>query len=116
MGEVRICPSCREEMTLRYAGVLYMKEKLISPSPDYIGVELYRCPRCRHLEWVEPITPVEQLEQEQAERESIDDPVKQFEYTFRDYSEKQLQKVIDGKGYVEDAKKAARNLLRRREK
>ncbi len=116
MSEVRICPNCREEMPLRYAGVLYMKEKLISPSPDYIGVELYRCPRCRHLEWVEPLTPVERFEQEQAEREEITNPVQQFEYTFRDYSAKQLQKVIDGKGYVEEAKKAARNLLRRMEK
>ena len=116
MAEKRLCPSCREEMTLRYAGVLYMKEKLISTSPDYIRAELYRCPRCRHLEWVEPITPVEQLEQEQAEQEGITDPVRRFEHTFRDYSEKQLQKVVDGKGYVEDAKKAVRNLLRRREK
>lgn len=113
MAEKRLCPSCQEEMTLRYEGILYMKTSQLAFSTDYIGVELYRCPRCRHLEWVEPLTAVEQLEQEQAERESIDDPVKQFEYTFRDYSEKQLQKVIDGKGYVEEAKKAARNLLRR---
>ena len=37
-----------------------------------------------------------------------------LEHTFQNYSDKQLQKVIDGKDYVPDAKKAARNLLSRR--
>ena len=41
-------------------------------------------------------------------------PVEKFEHTFQNYSDKQLQKVIDGKDYVPDAKKAARNLLYRR--
>jgi hypothetical protein len=41
------------------------------------------------------------------------DPVKKFERTFRDYTAKQLQKVIDGKQYVPDAKRAAKNVLYR---
>lgn len=116
MEEVRICPSCQAEMKLRYDGVLFMKTSQISPSPDCISVELYRCPRCRQLEWVEPLTAVEEFEKDQAEMEAVEDPVKKFEIIFRGYSERQLRKVIDGKGYVEEAKKAAQNLLRRIEK
>lgn len=116
MAEKRICPVCQEEMTLRYEGVLFMKTTQLAPTPDHIGVELYRCPSCRHLEWVEPLTVVEQLEQEQAKRDAVRDTVEKFENTFRDYSEKQLRKVVSGKDYVEDAKKAAQNLLRRLEK
>lgn len=115
MPESRICPSCREEMALRYKGVLYMKEFSFAPAPDYIGVEMYRCPRCRRLEWVEPLTPVEQFEQEQQALESQHDPVKKFEILFADYPAKKLQKVIDGRDYLPEAKEAARNLLRKRE-
>lgn len=41
------------------------------------------------------------------------DPVGKFERSFQNYTEKQLQKVVDGKDYVPDAKKAAKNLLYR---
>lgn len=114
MSEVRTCPACREEMALRYAGVLYMKESVIAPTQDHIRVALYRCPRCRHLEWVEPLTPVEQAEQEQRELENQRDPVKKFELLFADYPAKKLQKVIDGRDYLPEAKKAAQNLLRKK--
>ena len=53
------------------------------------------------------------LPQRQALQETLS-PVEKFEQTFRDYTEKQLQKVIDGRDYVPDAKKAAKNLLYRR--
>ena len=82
MEEVRICPSCQAEMKLRYDGVLFMKTSQISPSPDCISVELYRCPRCRHLEWVEPLTAVEEFEKDQAEMEAVEDPAKKFEIIF----------------------------------
>ncbi len=115
MAEVRICPTCQEEMTLRYAGVLYMKEGILSPSPDHIGVELYRCPRCRHLEWVEPLTPVEQFEREQQALEGETDPVKKFERVFADYPVRKLRKIVDGRDYLPEAKEAARKLLRKKE-
>ena len=115
MYEPRTCSICQEEMALRYKGVLFMKEATLAPSPDYISVELYRCPRCRRLEWIEPLTPIEQFEQEQQTLESERDPVKKFELLFADYPARKLQKVIDGKDYLPEAKKAARNLLKKRE-
>lgn len=60
-----------------------------------------------------PAHPAEEFEKQQALQDSLS-PVEKFERTFRDYTEKQLQKVIDGKDYVPDAKKAAKNLLYRR--
>jgi len=115
MAEVRICPNCQEEMTLRYAGVLYMKEGILSPSPDYIGVELYRCPRCRRLEWVEPLTPLEEFEQKQQALERETDPVKKFEQIFADYPARKLRKIVDGRDYLPEAKEAVRKLLRKKE-
>ena len=35
-------------------------------------------------------------------------------YNFREYSDEKLQQVIDGRGYVPEAKKAAKQLLYRR--
>ena len=40
--------------------------------------------------------------------------VQEYEITFKKYSEKKLQKVINDDGYNEDARQAARNLLRRK--
>ena len=51
---------------------------------------------------------------EQQALDEIKDPVKKFEILFRDYSAKKLQKVIDGRDYLPEAKKAAQNLLRRK--
>jgi len=39
--------------------------------------------------------------------------VQEYEITFKKYSEKKLQKVINDEGYNEDARQAARNLLRK---
>ena len=58
-------------------------------------------------------SPMEEYEKQQVLQEALS-PVEKFEHTFQNYSDKQLQKVIDGKDYVPDAKKAARNLLYRR--
>ena len=52
--------------------------------------------------------------QEQQALEDTKDPVKKFEILLRDYSEKKLQKVIEGRDYLPEAKKAAQNLLRRK--
>lgn len=71
------------------------------------------CPICRYAAFFAPLTPVEEFEKQQALQDSLS-PVEKFERTFRDYTEKQLQKVIDGKDYVPDARKAAKNLLYRR--
>lgn len=115
MSEVRICPNCQEEMALRYEGVLFMKTGQFAPSPDYIRVELYRCPRCRRLEWVEPLTPLEEFEREQQALEGESDPVKRFERIFADYPARKLRKIVDGRDYLPEAKEAARKLLRKKE-
>ena len=62
---------------------------------------------------------VAQLEREgetlrQTEEQAITDPVERFMYNFRGYSDEKLQQVIDGRGYVPEAKKAAKQLLYRR--
>ena len=113
--EKKICPFCGGEMALRHHGWLSLREnKLVSLTEDFIEAELYRCPDCRYLAWFQPLTGVEQFEQEQQALEDTKDPVKKFEILFRDYSEKKLQKVIDGRDYLPEAKKAAQNLLRRK--
>ena len=40
--------------------------------------------------------------------------VQEYEITFKKYSEKKLYKVINDEGYNEDARQAARNLLRKK--
>ena len=76
--------------------------------------QLYLCPDCRFMAWFKPLTAIEEFEQEQQALEDMKDPVKKFEILFRDYSEKKLQKVIEGRDYLPEAKKAAQNLLRRK--
>lgn len=82
-------------------------------SESFLETEIYVCPRCRYAAFFAPPTPAEEFEKQQALQDSLS-PVEKFERTFRDYTEKQLQKVIDGKDYVPDARKAAKNLLYRR--
>ncbi|MBR5572646.1 MAG: hypothetical protein IKV99_08450 [Oscillospiraceae bacterium] len=109
----RKCLRCGEEMKLHREGNVYFRPGTFSPVDEWVYMELYFCPLCRHAEWVMPVTPIEQFEAEQKARENLTS-VEKFEYTFRDYSDKQLQKVIDGRGYVDDAKQAAQNLLNKR--
>ena len=74
---------------------------------------MYYCPNCRHVDWVLPITPMEQFEAEQKAKEEMTS-VEKFEHTFRDYTDKELQKIVESKGYVDDAKEAAKNLIHKR--
>jgi hypothetical protein len=77
---------------------------------ERVWVEVYLCPKCRRLEFYAPPTPLEELEA----RPEFHSEVERFAWNFRDYSEKKLQKVIDGKDYVPEAKRAARRLLYRK--
>lgn len=113
MENTRKCLRCGGEMKFNSKGYVDIRPGLMSPTDDWVYLELYFCPVCRHAEWVLPVTPLEEFERKQQEQENMT-PVEKFEYTFRDYTEKQLQKVIDGRNYVDDAKKAAKNLLYRR--
>lgn len=112
----RLCPICRDaEIQLepyRFGG-LSIKPSPMAMGEDYLETEIYLCPRCRYAAFFAPLTPVEEFEKQQALQDSLS-PVEKFERTFRDYTKKQLQKVIDGKDYVPDARKAAKNLLYRR--
>ena len=72
------------------------------------------CPECRYVAMFWPASPLEEFEKRQAEEQAITDPVGRFMYKFREYSDEKLQQVIDGKGYVPEAKKAAKQLLYRR--
>ena len=110
----KICPFCGAEMALHYRGYLFLREKLYLPE-DFMEAQMYLCPQCRFVAWFKPVTAIEEFEQEQQALEEIRDPVKKFEVLFRDYPTKKLQKVIDGRDYLPEAKKAARNLLRKKE-
>ena len=113
--EKKICPFCGAEMALHYTGWLAMRgNKVVQLTEDFMKAQLYFCPNCRFMAWFKPLTFVEEFEQEQQALEDTKDPVKKFEILFRDYSEKKLQKVIEGRDYLPEAKKAAQNLLRRK--
>ena len=111
--EKKICPFCGTEMTMHYSGYFLLREKLYLPE-DFMEARLYLCPQCRFMAWFKPVTAIEKFEQEQQALEETRDPVKKFEILFRDYPAKKLQKVIDGRDYLPEAKKAAQNLLRSR--
>lgn len=65
------------------------------------------CEDCSYIFWfMEDLTV--------KEKEVPLTPVQQYEVNFKDYSDKKLYKVLYGKGYNEDAKAAARNLLRQK--
>lgn len=111
----RLCPICRDgeiELTPYRSGSLSLKPSPIAVAESYLEMEVYVCPRCRYAAFFAPPTPAEEFEKQQLQAST--NPVEKFEHTFRDYTEKHLQKVIDGKDYVPDAKKAAKNLLYRR--
>ncbi len=110
----KTCPFCGAEMALHYTGWLTLREKQYMPK-DFMEAELYLCPQCRFMAWFKPLTAVEEFEQEQQALESERDPVKRFESLFADYPAKKLQKVIDGRDYLPEAKEAAQNLLRKKE-
>lgn len=112
-GNKKHCFHCGEVMKLYQKGYVDMRSTMAAPVEESAYLELYYCPNCRHVDWVLPITPLEQFEAEQKAKEEMT-TVENFEYNFRDYTDKQLQKVIEGSGYVDDAKKAAQNLLNRR--
>ena len=112
----RLCPICRDaeiELTPCRSGCLSIKASPLAMVEDYLEAEIYVCPRCRYAAFFAPPMAAEEFEQRQALQDTLS-PVEKFEQTFRDYTEKQLQKVIDGRDYVPDAKKAAKNLLYRR--
>ena len=112
----RLCPICRGEeieLTPYRSGCLSIKASPLAMVEDYLEAEIYVCPRCRYAAFFAPLTPAEEFEQRQALQDTLS-PVEKFEQTIRDYTEKQLQKVIDGRDYVPVAKKAAKNLLYRR--
>ena len=112
----KICPFCGGGMVLHYSGWLAMRgNKLVQLTEDFAEAQLYLCPDCRFMAWFKPLTAIEEFEQEQQALEDAKDPVKKFEILFRDYPEKKLQKVIDGRDYLPEAKKAAQNLLRKKE-
>lgn len=103
------CHACGVEMGLKKHAVLEMGDAehvLLPYEPLYADV--YVCPHCRRIELFNPISPLEKFEN--APKEGIE----RFEYNFKDYTDKQLQKVIEGKGYVDDAKRAAKRLLAKR--
>ena len=113
--EKKICPFCGVEMALHYTGWLTLrKNNLVNLTADFIEAQLYLCPKCRFMAWFKPLTAVEKFEQEQQVLDEMRDDVKRFELQFRDYSAKKLQKVIDGRDYLPEAKKAAQNLLRKK--
>ena len=111
--EKKNCPFCGAEMARHYSGYVFLREKMYLPE-DFMEAQLYLCPNCRFMAWFKPLTSVEEFEQEQQALEDMKDPVKKFEILFRDYSEKKLQKVIEGRDYLPEAKKAAQNLLHRK--
>lgn len=112
-GEKRHCRRCGEELKLHRKGYVDIRPGTFTPVDEWVYLELYFCPNCRYAEWAMPITPIEQFEAEQKAKEEMTS-VEKFEYTFRDYNDKELQKIVDSRGYVDDAKQAAQNLLHKR--
>lgn len=111
-GMKKRCFHCGTEMKLHRKGYVDMREGMLNPV-DWVYLELYYCPNCRHVDWVLPTTPLEEFEAEQKAKEDMTS-VEKFEYTFRDYTDKELQKILDSSGYVDDAKEAAKHLLHKR--
>lgn len=111
MSEMKtpVCYACGAELQLRKHGILQLTDaENLLMSAEMIYADIYVCPQCRRMELYNPPSPAEELEQIPKEG------VARYEYNFKDYTEKQLQKIIDGKGYVDEAKKAAERLLAKR--
>ena len=114
--DAKLCPLCGAEMTPpRCASYLTTVDDPGLPVMErHMEVLLYPCPECRYVAMFAPPSPLEEFEKRQAEERAITDPVERFMYNFQGYSDGKLQQVIDGKGYVPEAKKAAKQLLYRR--
>ena len=114
--DAKLCPLCGAEMTPpRCASYLTTADDPELPIMErHTEVLIYICPECRYVAMFAPPSPLEEFEKRQAEIQAISDPVKKFEYSFRDYSDEKLQKVSEGRDYTPEAKKAAKNLLYRR--
>ena len=112
-GMKKRCFHCGTEMKLYQKGYVDMRTSMLNPVEERAFLELYYCPNCRHVDWVMPITPMEQFEAEQKAKEEMTS-VEKFEHTFRDYTDKELAKIVESKGYVDDAREAAKNLLHKR--
>lgn len=115
MGEMKtpVCYACSVEMELKKHAILQMSDAeniLSSLMVDYepLYADVYICPQCRRIELFSPVSPLEEFEN--APKEGVE----RFAYNFKDYTDKQLQKIVDGKGYVDEAKRAAKRLLAKR--
>lgn len=106
---IPVCRVCGVEMQLKKRAILQLtdaEQPLMSGEQFY--ADFYVCPECRRIELFQPLSPWEELEKIPKEG------TERFEYNFKDYTEKQLQKIIEGKGYVDEAKRAAKKLLAKR--
>ena len=114
--DAKLCPLCGAEMTPpRCASYLTTVDDPTLPLMEqHMKVLFYICPQCRYVAMFAPPSPLEEFETQQAEERAIADPVEKFMYRFRSYSDVKLQRVIDGKDYVPEAKRAAKRLLYRR--
>ncbi len=114
--DAKLCPLCGAEMTPpRCASYLTTVDDPTLPLMEqHMKVLFYICPQCRYVAMFAPPSPLEEFEKQQAEERAIADPVEKFMYRFRSYSDVKLQRVIDGKDYVPEAKRAAKRLLYRR--
>ena len=114
--DAKLCPLCGTEMTTpRCASYLTTVDDPTLPLMEqHMKVLFYICPQCRYVAMFAPPSPLEEFEKQQAEERAIADPVEKFMYRFRNYSDVKLQRVIDGKDDVPEAKRAAKRLLNRR--
>ena len=114
--EAKQCPLCGGRMMPpRCASYLTAVDDPSLPVMErHIKMLIYTCEVCRYVAMFAPPSPLEEFEKRQAEEQAITDPVGRVMYNFREYSDEKLQQVIDGKGYVPEAKKAAKQLLYRR--
>ena len=114
--DAKLCPLCGGRMMPpRCASYLTAVDDPSLPVMErHMKVLIYTCPECRYVAMFAPPSPLEEFEKRQAEKQAITDPVERFMYNFREYSDEKLQQVIDGRGYVQGAKKAAKQLLYRR--
>ncbi len=111
MSEMKapVCYACDTELQLKKRAILQLTDaENLLMSAEMMYADIYVCPQCRRMEFFSPLSPAEKLDQIPKEG------VERYEYNFKDYTEKQLQKVIEGKGYVDEAKRAAKRLLAKR--
>ena len=114
--EAKQCPLCGGRMMPpRCASYLTAVDDPSLPVMErHIKMLIYTCEVCRYVAMFAPPSPLEEFKKRQAEEQAITDPVGRFMYNFREYAVERLPPVSDGKGYVPEAKKAAKQLLYRR--